>query len=110
MTTGPMVARLFNDYIAEQTAGVSRTLWPGCAYCLSTTRRRPARSWIGAVHDLDMRGVLLYANLDGRHPDEAGVRVALFGRAEELSIPLVPAPSLSGDHRPGGWAGTSPAR
>ena len=83
---GPMVARLFNDYIAEQT----RT-YPGrfAGLCvLPLNHEAEAREELDrAVHDLDMRGVLLYANLDGRHPDEPDFEW-LFGRAEQLGIPL----------------------
>ena len=83
---GPMVARLFNDYIAEQTRAYPGRFVGLCVLPLQD--EQAAREELDrAVQDLDMRGVLLYANLDGRHPDEPEYEW-LFGRAEELGIPL----------------------
>ena len=83
---GPMVARLFNDYIAEQTRAYPGRFAGLCVLPLQD--EQAAREELDrAVQDLDMRGVLLYANLDGRHPDEPEYEW-LFGRAEELGIPL----------------------
>ena len=83
---GPMVARLFNDYIAEQTQAYPGRFAGLCVLPLQD--EQAARAELDrAVQELDMRGVLLYANLDGRHPDEPEYEW-LFGRAEELGIPL----------------------
>ena len=83
---GPMVARLLNDYIAEQTRAYPGRFAGLCV--LPLQEEQAAREELDrAVQDLDMRGVLLYANLDGRHPDEPEYEW-LFGRAEELGIPL----------------------
>ena len=83
---GPMVARLFNDYIAEQTLAYPGRFAGLCVLPLQD--EQAAREELDrAVQDLDMRGVLLYANLDGRHPDEPEYEW-LFSRAEELGIPL----------------------
>ena len=40
-----------------------------------------------AIQELDLRGVLLYSNLDGQHPDEPAFEW-LFAHAEAMHIPI----------------------
>ncbi len=83
---GPRAARMLNDYVAAQTrAHPDRFL----GLCVLPLHHEPEsrQELERAVHELDMRGVLLYANLDGRHPDEPDFEW-LFQRADQLRLPL----------------------
>ncbi len=93
---GPMVARLLNDYIAEQTRSYSGRFVGLCVLPLQqpTAAREELERAIG---ELGLRGVLLYSNLDGGFPDEPA-HAWLFARAEELAVPLYLHPAYPVTH------------
>jgi len=83
---GPMVARMLNDFIAAQVHEHPDRFVGLCE--LPLNHESEAQDELErAVDELDLRGVLLYANLDGRYPDEPAFEW-LFARAESLQIPL----------------------
>lgn len=83
---GPMVAQMLNDFIALQVRDHPGRFVGLCELPMfheGAARRELER----CVHELDVRGVLLYANLNGRYPDEPEYEW-LFARSEALQIPL----------------------
>lgn len=83
---GPLVARMLNDFIAAQTHDHPDRFVGLCELPLNHETEAKAELE-RAIHELDMRGVLLYSNLDGRHPDEPAFEW-LFAHAESMQIPL----------------------
>lgn len=88
---GPRLARVMNDFIAgivkkhpTRFLGLCVLPLPDMEATLVELNR--------CVHDLGMRGILLYTNLAGRFPDEPAFR-PLFARAEALDMPLLLHPA-----------------
>jgi predicted TIM-barrel fold metal-dependent hydrolase len=88
---GPAVARLVNDYIAD----VARR-YPGRFIGLAVLPLQDIDEAMNeferCVNRLNMKGVLLYSNLDGSFPDEPRYR-PLFREAERREIPLLLHPA-----------------
>ena len=94
---GPAVARLVNDYIAD----VARR-YPGRFIGLAVLPLQDIDEAMNeferCVNRLNMKGVLLYSNLDGSFPDEPRYR-PLFREAERREIPLLLHPAYPGPTR-----------
>lgn len=87
----PAVARTANDFIA---AAVQRHPSRLFGLCTLPLLHMPAAlaELDRCVHELGMRGILLYTNLAGRFPDEPEFR-PLFARAAELRLPILLHPA-----------------
>ncbi len=88
---GPAVSRMANDFVA----GVVRA-HPSRFFGLAVL---PLQDMPAALAELDrcagrldMKGILLYSNLDGRFPDEPEFR-PLFARAEAMGLPILLHPA-----------------
>ncbi len=87
----PHIARLCNDFIAEKTRRYPNRFLGLCV--LPLLHPTEARAELErCVHELGLRGVLLYTNLAGRFPDEPEFRW-LFARAVELDLPIILHPA-----------------
>jgi predicted TIM-barrel fold metal-dependent hydrolase len=87
----PHVARLCNDFIAATTRQhPGRFLGLGVLPLLDPAAARVELE--RCVHELGMRGILLYTNLAGRFPDEPEFRW-LVRRAVELDLPILLHPA-----------------
>ena len=83
---GPRVARMLNDFIAAQTRDHPDRFVGLCELPLNHEIEAKAELE-RAIQELDLRGVLLYSNLDGHHPDEPAFEW-LFAHAEAMHIPI----------------------
>jgi predicted TIM-barrel fold metal-dependent hydrolase len=87
----PHVARLCNDFIA----GAARR-HPGRFIGLCVLPLPDMHASLAeldrCVHELGMKGILLYTNIVGRFPDEPHFR-PLFARAEQLDLPVLLHPA-----------------
>lgn len=84
---GPYIARLVHDFLAD----VARQ-HPGRFFLLATLPLTNVHASIKeldrCVHELGMKGVLLYSNIAGKFPDEPEF-APLFAAAEEMDIPVL---------------------
>lgn len=87
----PRVARMCNDFIAAAVRSRPDRLLGLCVLPLPD-RAASMAELDRCVHELGMRGVLLYTNLAGRFPDEPEFRF-LFARATELDLPVLLHPA-----------------
>lgn len=85
-------ARIINDYIAELC-----TKYPGRFYGLASLPLQDVPAAMNelkrAVHELDLRGILLYSHINGKPVDSPEFE-PLYEQAEELRIPLVLHPTV----------------
>ena len=88
---GPRLARVMNDFVAAIVRKHPTRFLGLCVLPLQDMDAAQAEL-NRCVHDLNMRGILLYTNLAGRFPDEPAFR-PLFARAEALGIPLLLHPA-----------------
>jgi predicted TIM-barrel fold metal-dependent hydrolase len=88
---GPEVARLLNDFVAGIVQQYPRRFF---GLCVLPLQDMPAalQELDRCVHELGMKGVLLYTNLAGRFPDEEPFR-PLFAQAERLGLPILLHPA-----------------
>jgi predicted TIM-barrel fold metal-dependent hydrolase len=88
---GPAVARLCNDFIAGTVqAHPGRFIGLGVLPLQDVTAALV--EFDRCVHQLGMKGILLYTNLAGRFPDEPQFR-PVFAHAAALDIPLLLHPA-----------------
>ena len=90
-TDGPAVARMANDFVAGIVARHPQRFFGLCVLPLQDMRSALIEL-DRCVHELGMKGILLYTNLAGRFPDEPEFR-PLFARAVELDLPLLLHPA-----------------
>ncbi|MBM4435632.1 MAG: amidohydrolase [Actinobacteria bacterium] len=83
---GPVVARLLNNFVAEQARAYPGR-FAGLAVLPLQDERAAREELDRCVYELRLRGVLLYSNLNGQFPDEPEF-AWLFARSEELGFPL----------------------
>lgn len=88
---GPDVARLLNDFVAGIVQQYPRRFFGLCVLPLQDPAAA-LRELDRCVHELGMKGVLLYTNLAGRFPDEEPFR-PLFAQAERLRLPVLLHPA-----------------
>lgn len=88
---GEKAARLANDFIA-QVARQHPHRFVGLCVLPLQEMKASLRELERCINKLNMRGILLYSNLDGRFPDEAQFH-PLFRRAEEMDIPVLLHPA-----------------
>jgi len=88
---GPAVARIANDFVAGVVQRHTRRFFGLCVLPLQDMRASLAEL-DRCAGQLGARGVLLYTNLAGRHPDEPEFR-PLFARAVELDLPILLHPA-----------------
>ena len=85
-------SRTINDYIAELC-----TKYPGRFYGLASLPLQDVPAAINelkrAVHDLDLRGIILYSHINGKPVDSPEFE-PLYEQAEKLGIPLVLHPTV----------------
>ena len=85
-------SRIINDYIAELC-----TKYPGRFYGLASLPLQDVPAAINelkrAVHDLDLRGIILYSHINGKPVDSPEFE-PLYEQAEKLRIPLVLHPTV----------------
>lgn len=88
---GPRVAKIMNDFIARlvreyptRFIGLCVLPFQDVSEALSELER--------CVRQLGMKGILLYTNLAGRHPDDPAFR-PVFARAEQLGLPMLLHPA-----------------
>lgn len=88
---GPTVARIMNDFIAGVVRQHPQRFLGLCVLPFQDTAA--ARQELDrCIHELGMKGVLLYTNLAGVWPDEPPVRW-LYPRLVELDIPVLLHPA-----------------
>jgi aminocarboxymuconate-semialdehyde decarboxylase len=88
---GPKVARLVNDFIAGVVRAHPKRFAGLCVLPLQDMQASLAEL-DRCVNKLDMRGILLYSNLDGKFPDEPQFR-PLFHRAQAIGVPVLLHPA-----------------
>lgn len=88
---GPIVAQLYNDFVAD-TVRQHPTRFFGICVLPLQDMRASLTELDRCVHQLGMKGILLYTNLAGKFPDEPEFR-PLFARAVELDIPILLHPA-----------------
>jgi aminocarboxymuconate-semialdehyde decarboxylase len=85
-------SRIINDYIAELCKK-----YPGRFYGLASLPLQDVPAAINelkrAVHDLDLRGIILYSHINGKPVDSPEFE-PLYEQAEKLRIPLVLHPTV----------------
>jgi predicted TIM-barrel fold metal-dependent hydrolase len=87
----PRVARLCNEFISAAVQRHRARFIGLCVLPLSDMQSSLAEL-DRCVHELGMKGILLYTNITGRFPDEPEFR-PLFARAEELDLPVLLHPA-----------------
>ncbi len=88
---GPEIARMLNDFVANIVREHPRRFFGLCVLPLQD-QRAASLELDRCVHELGMKGMLLYTNLAGRFPDEEPFR-PLFAQAEKLGIPMLLHPA-----------------
>lgn len=88
---GVKVARLVNDFLADVAKAYPERFFP-LAFLPLQDMEASLKELDRCVNRLEMKGIFLYSNLDGRFPDEPKFR-PLFRRAEEMGLPLLLHPA-----------------
>ena len=88
---GAEIARLLNDFVASIVREHPQRFF---GLCVLPWQDQPAAlaELDRCVHELGMKGMLLYTNLAGRFPDEEFFR-PIFAQAERLGIPMLLHPA-----------------
>ncbi len=85
-------SRIINDYIAELC-----TEYPGRFYGLASLPLQDVPSAMNelkrAVHELDLRGIVLYSHINGKPVDSPEFE-SLYDQTEKLQVPLVLHPTV----------------
>lgn len=90
-TDGPIVAQLYNDFVADTVRKHPTRFFGICVLPLQDMRASLVEL-DRCVKQLGMKGILLYTNLAGKFSDEPEFR-PLFARAVELDIPILLHPA-----------------